>query len=537
MRLTSEQKRVISQEMAGLSGSEAKGKALALAQEFGCDWTRVYFYSRDVRPKRKRREDAGKLRAVDEEVLDRLSFFTVNYDMSAPHVAEIYAANSDGEWIAPSTYNRWLRNRDISRRRNKKDIKPWVPWEAPEPNFLHQVDSTVAQQFYLDDDGSIGFESKVKRYKNKPGNRKPRLTLISLVDDYSRVGYARFALGNHAFAWMDFLFHAWAKKDDTSGFPMHGLPKFLYTDNDSVVKSKKFQRAMDKLGVRPIQHEAGNSRATGKVENRFKFLQEFEKITQFEGWKSLDEANKALFDYLYYVNNRVHGGTKEVPFERWIKVSRERLRAAPSEEIFRHLHMDGVRRKINGKVRVSIDGREWQLPYREPFINFIGQSVELYWHPQDLDLIYVVLNGKEYPVQYAEPGMRGFGRYQELPEPAGLLRRKEIQAREAPDMKMSGFYKERHRRAYIAPDAAEPFDDSKIEIKTAGVVRTKTWFIQQLQREFLVDIPPLPHQTEWVDTYFGDSTEKMEGELRETIQTLIKDDSALKPKRTAQGGV
>lgn len=518
--LTHEHIRIIQQELAGKNGREAKRIAQKLAIEFNCDPSRIYHHSLDVRPRRKQRADAGTMRAIDPQVFNALAYYTVNGDFSAPHLSDIAAGNHLGK-VNAGTYNRQLRKRGIDRKRNQQDLKPYQSFEAKEPNILHQMDSTVSQQFYLDDDGSIGYESAILHNKNKPGNKKPRLTLIGLVDDYSRCRFARFVLSNNTFAWMNFLYDAWRKKDDQIGFPFYGMPRLLYTDNDSTVKSGRFTLAMEKLGIKNPRHAPGNPRAKGKAEVSFRTLQEFEKITLIKQWQSLEQANADLNDFLYALNGRKHSVTGQIPFERWLSIRPARLLDVPDEEIFRILHRDLIARVLQKNLLVSIDGKEWQLPFRPPFVNFIHKKVEIYRVPDEARKIYLVLDAKEYEVQYLAPGKLGVGgKRAELPKPEALERRESLQAASAPGLQLSGFYKDLYRKEHVAP-AAQEFDPIRITGDgRAELVRTKIWFKTLCQQEDIISSPPEFHEHNWVESIFGDKTELPEKHLLGIINQI-----------------
>lgn len=533
--LSKEALRIIKQEMAGLTGEQAKRQAKVLAMQLNCDISRIYHYSKAVRPARKSRSDKGKIKAMPEQTFEALSVLTVKYDLSAPHVSNIARGNNIAE-VSAATFNRNLRKLGISRRQNQKDLKPYVSWEASAPNNLHQLDSTVAQQFYLDDDGAIKFESARDHNKNKPGNKKPRLTLLSLVDDYSRCIYARFMLNNNLLSWMNFLNFAWQRKPDEAGFPFCGLPKILYSDNDSVIKAGRFKAAMKKLGVEPISHMPGNPRAKGKVESSFRTLQEFEKITQVRKWKSLEEANADLFDFLYFLNNRTHSATKEVPFARWQRLPNDGLRNVPDDEIFRILHMESFTRLVQKNLTLKISGREWQLPWRQPFINQIGKQIEIYAPPQEVDKLFVVIENKEYEVHYAATDLRkAGGRHAELPKPEALIRREALQAAEDPKLKMSGFYKDLYRRSYM-PKQGQEFDNSRITgINPAPLMRTKVWFIQACQEHLGFNAPPTNEERAWIDGAFGERTEVPDAELRSLMEKIKNGETVITYQQRAAG--
>lgn len=518
--LQNEKIRIIQHELAGKKGKEARRIATKLARDFGCDITRIYEHSREVRPKRKPRADTGAMRAMNEQTFNALAWHTVNADLSAPHIADIAAGNDLGK-VSAATFNRHLRRRGIDRKNNKKDLTPYQSFEAAEPNILHQMDSTVAQQFYLDDDGSIGYEPELLKNKNKPGNKKPRLHLLALIDDHSRCRFARFTLGNHTFAWMTFLYEAWRRKDDATGFPFYGLPTMLYSDNDSVVKSAKFKQAMELLAVKFLAHKVGNPRAKGKVEVSFKILQEFEKITKIKQWRSLDEANADLFDFIYGLNGRKHSVTGQIPFARWLHIRPARLLDVPEAEIFRILHRESLTRILQKNLIVSIDGKPWQLPFRAPFVNFIDKKVQIYRAPDESEKIYIVLDNKEYQVQYLAPGKLGTGgKRAELPKPEALERRESLQAASAPDLQLSGFYEKLYRQEWKTP-AGQDFDVIRITgDNRAELVRTKLWFIGVCQEELDFSGPPAFHEMNWINSIFGDKNELPEKHLLGLIHDI-----------------
>lgn len=522
--------------MAGLTGKAAKRQAKILAKQLRCDVSRVYQHSKTMRPRRGQRKDSGAMRAIKPDSFEKLAAYTVKLDLSGPHIADISGANLLGE-ISAATYNRQLRQQGISRRNNKKDLLPYVRWQAKLSNQIHQIDSTVAQQFYLDDDGSIGYESTLTKNKNKPGNRKPRLHLLSLVDDFSRAIYARFTLGNHTFAWMEFLYEAWRKKDDDAGFPFHGLPKILYSDNDTVVKSGKFTHAMQALNVKIVTHKVGNPRAKGKVEGSFKLLQEFEKVTRVRNWQSLEEANADLFDYLYMCNNRKHSTTKQASFARWQSITAERLMEMPEQEIFRLLHIESQTRLINKNMTVKIEGKEWQLPFRSPFINHVGAKVEIYRMPGDFEKLWMILDGKEYEVLYCPTEIRAAGgQHEEMPKPRALQRREELQQTEEGELRLTGIYKERYRRPYMTKDGKE-FEAARIAgEQPAPLMRTKLWFIQYCQEHLGFDGPPRQEEREWIADQFNEATEMNELTLLAAARRLQNGEVTIYRSQTAVAG-
>jgi len=286
------------------------------------------------------------------------------------------------------------------------------------------------------------------------------------------------------------------------------------------------------LGVHVFSHEVGNSRAKGKVEVSFKIIQEFEKVSLVKKWQSIEEANNALLDYLYYINNREHSVTREAPFERWNRITCSNLLNAPNEEIFRLLHLDEARRQIRKDMTISLNGVNWQLPFRKPFIDHMGQMVELFWYPGEQEKIYVVLNNKEYEVEYAAKKMRSIGRHDELPIPEALERRQAIEAeKDDPGLQLTGHYKDRHRRVYL-PKEGQDFDDKRIVVDEdiKPLMRTKLWFISSLQKDFLINTPPTTKEREWIEEIFTGKQELPDSMLKKIKGKLTIGEIELKEK-------
>ncbi len=102
---------------------------------------------------------------------------------------------------------------------------------------------------------------------------------FTLVDDHSRYLFVRLIACPHANSIhvIEFLLEA---------FRHMGIPRMLYTDNDSVIVSKRMQRAASILdrafaesgGFKLEQHRAGNPQATGKVERAHQIVEKYEKV-------------------------------------------------------------------------------------------------------------------------------------------------------------------------------------------------------------------------------------------------------------------
>ena len=112
----------------------------------------------------------------------------------------------------------------MSRRDLKRDLVPARRFEAARPNALHQYDTTVAAAWFENANGSIGYELETQRYKNKPGNKRPRLHMFSMIDDHSRVLWARVYRSENSHNMLDFSSAVGLSTWINAGQPMASHP-------------------------------------------------------------------------------------------------------------------------------------------------------------------------------------------------------------------------------------------------------------------------------------------------------------------------
>lgn len=455
---------VIRSEIAGLFGHDLAQKARELSVAYQCSPNSIYRITRDLRVNTRRDRGTERIEGMNPEIIKKMFGLSINeeYDYDAQTVIDIAERNGwiESGALTVSTYNRILARRGISRKAVKGMIRPHRRFEAEYPNRMHQMDTTVAQQFYVDWDGSIGYEPNLTMNKNKAGNRKPRMHMYVLIDDFSRVKFARFYRGNIFLNWLDFLFRCWCPKDDPVHFPFQGLPDILYTDNDSATKTKPFVLALQKLGVIHQKHEVGNSQAKGKVERAIGVLQGFEKITRARKLQ-LSEANELLDDYLYKMNNREHSTTHEIPIARWYGNVVGHLRLMPSEEIQRQLFYDQSAVKVNSDLTLRLKtqtGKIWQLPRKEPWLSAAAmrRTVDVFWHRGILEAITVAVDDKAYEIAYQAPETLGLDEFEKHFPKSDVEKRLEALAEmDYSDTEMAGFYKEKYADKTFFPLSGE----------------------------------------------------------------------------------
>lgn len=401
----------IQEEMAGLTGAGARARTRELAAIYGVSEATIYRHSRGARRGGARRTRGAIRKPVSREVLDEMVAMSIQDDATATDVIRVFEKNGRLRKyeISAAWFTRYLKRAGLSRREMKKDLRPYRRFEASEPGELLQVDGSTALQWYIDDDGSVGWESTVSRNKNRPGNRKRRLEFFIGIDDHSRAVYGEFLLGKTVNHWLNFLFNTFRKKDDPR-FIFHGLPQTIYMDNDVVAKVRKFRDTFKKLGVKIKHHRPtkkndrySNARSKGKVERFIGYVSQRMRLTRNCRFRTLAEANEFMFELCLEYNLRSHSTTGEAPFQRWMKIRPEMLIQCEDDKLYEALYRDEFTCYVYPKLTIRLDG-EWQLPWEEPFWSMAGQKVTVFRHPLEPDRIAVQWDGREYAVE-REPGV------------------------------------------------------------------------------------------------------------------------------------
>ena len=123
------------------------------------------------------------------------------------------------------------------------------------------------------------------------------------------------------------------------------MPQLLYWDKGSANTSSAIKNLLDHLEVKYLEHEAGNARAKGGVENANNIIEtQFESRLKFQPASNIEELNHAAMNWAEAYNaNRLPGqdtrlrriGLSE-PVSRqslWQHITAEQLRTLPSIEV------------------------------------------------------------------------------------------------------------------------------------------------------------------------------------------------------------
>lgn len=519
-------------------GETTLGPWLAgLAPLYGVSLTTLYRMVEPEVRQRRRRADAGVLRAADgdEETLKLIAALVVQHDYAAELALATVQLQRKTAGLPPldisvATINRHLQRWGVSRREAGIDKRVHRRWQAPYAGYLWQMDSTVSGSYYIEHDDTIGYEAPVRVNKTKAGNGRPRVWLISIVDDYSRVAWARFTTGNDAVCWIDTLTRAMREGAfaQPTRWPAYGVPERLYTDNDSVVKSTEWVSVCQGLGINhrkaphSTEHET-HAQAKGKVERLGgKILHGFEVVTRLVRFTSLAAMNQALIEYLIYQGNKHRADLDDqAPFERWIATAQ--TRQLPDAEITRVLSAKTRECKVYSDLSIKLDGKLYQLPRRAPFANLVGgkdSKVTVRYYRADMSTIQVLIDGEAHQVDAIAAVPDVAGEFHAAPVPDAVRNKRELLAVDLTALKavahdVFAAANRADKREYpIRPvPAPHPLQTAAV----AALMIRRVYAIKRLQSEGLVAAPPSAEQRTQLDQLFGGRQEIPESELNAFI--------------------
>lgn len=524
---------IIKAELRTQAAALPKGQPIgvwcrAKAAELGVHQSTIYRCVKDsVKRKRKKRRDAGESRAMEYDDLMDMAALVAKHGYDAELAIDTFNANRaqaglDIVDVHPETFRRHLRQLGVSNRHNAQNLRHHRRWEAERPCQLWQIDSTVAESWYIDHDDTVAYESPVHRNKTKAGNGKPRIWLIAIVDDHTRVTWARFYTSNDALAWRSALIAAMRGPSNKTQWPAYGVPETIYTDQDSAMKSRVMTQFFEVFGIErklanPSTEHETNAQAKGKVERAIRMIVKgFEVTLRAKRVMKLSELNTLLRQFLINYNNRVHSTTKVAPFERWLTA--KEIRVLPDEEIVRRLSRREETRKVRSDLSIALEGKSYQLPRRAPFIDLIHEKVTVRYFETDLTTIWVEVDGEDHEIQAVEVTPDAAGEFKSSETPAAVNLKRELLKRDTEHMDphlVHQYRRDRDPREYPIRPAERAHELTAAELPKEMIRLGAA--TDRAQAAGVVSVPPTPLERAALKRLFGDEKEIPASALKEWI--------------------
>ena len=339
-------------------GHGQRGPILNEAQEFlGISRQTIYRQLKQVcgwSSERKARADKGRMTVSSESLL---ALAAMNREsirdngkqtMFTTTARGILEQNGHEINVSNATLNRLMRQRKLNVNAQKV-ANPVQSLRALHPNHVHEIDPSLCLIYYMKNKQHIMRDRDF--YKNKLENYakvKYKVWRYTLYDRASGIIIPWYveAAGENQHSLFQFLMFAWSKRD---GRLFHGVPKLLYWDKGSANTASAIKNLLDHLEVKYLEHEAGNARAKGGVENANNIIEtQFESRLKFQPVNSIDELNDAAIKWAEAYNSnmlpgqdtRLHRTGLSEPVSRqtlWQHISAEQLRILPAVEVCKAL--------------------------------------------------------------------------------------------------------------------------------------------------------------------------------------------------------
>lgn len=414
-----------------------------------------------VRPERKRRADAGGFALPLDEAKTISAYLVEHYrgngkrgitlakaleNLRANGLVRAEALDADTGEIKPlsvSAVLRALRGYGLHWRQLRAPSLA-VPQSTPHPNHTWQMDASVCTLFYLDDGGTQPMPEQVF-YKNKPENfervARQRVTRFLITDHTSGAIRLRYFLGSESVAnYAEFFIWAIQQQPGLRD-PMHGVPFQLSIDPGSGMQGA-FKNLARRLQVRLIVNAPGNPRAKGSVESAQNLVEMgFEHQFRSHRPASLAELNERAQVWAAHFNaTAVHSRHGQTRAQKWLEITPEQLRTAPSVALCRELLTADVKPctvDAYGHVQFGGGGRRWDVRGLPGGVH-MGEKVNITYNAyndREVFAVYADAQGNEvlHPCPLVERDAHGFmadareigSGYRALPDTAADAARKQ----------------------------------------------------------------------------------------------------------------
>ncbi len=240
------------------------------------------------------------------------------------------------------------------------------------PNHVWQVDASICVLYYLKPganprENGLRVMDRDQFYKNKPRNlariAADRVWSYEITDHASGWIYLEYVMGAESGENLNsVLINAMQERGGAD--ILHGRPTAVMMDPGSANTAGMTKNLFRSLGIEMIVHAPGAARVTGQVENARNIIErKFEAGLRFQPVADLDELNALAAKWRAHFNaTAIHSRHGKSRTAMWMTIRQEQLIKAPSVEICRQLAVaEPESRKVNSKLRVSFQGREYDV--------------------------------------------------------------------------------------------------------------------------------------------------------------------------------
>ncbi len=319
--------------------------------------------------KPKTRSDAGKLKSMPQEILDRAA--ELKQELPERSVRRIIRI-LEGEGI--------VRRGAISRSTLSRHLLK-MGFGTADLKII-KITGTAARRFVKSGRNSL-WQADVKYgpYIPTTNGGKKRTYMIALIDDATRIVCHAEFYDNQRLPILEDSFRKAILK--------YGKPDAVYVDNGKIFISRWFRIACAKLSIRHLNTKAYSPNSKGKIERFNGTVEEFMQEIALEKPKTLEELNhkfRIWIDEGY--NNSPHKSLNgNTPMQAY-QSNPKKVRFATPEEC-RDAFLWEDTRKVDNTGCFKLSGIEY-----EAGIEYIGKKVDIRYDPFDLGLVEIWYSGE-----------------------------------------------------------------------------------------------------------------------------------------------
>jgi transposase InsO family protein len=336
-------------------------------------WINLYKFGGMDELMPRTRSDKGTVRRLSDECINEIYKIKDKFpklDAVQIHIRLV----QDGfipATVSPRTIQRYIKNNNLKNPADSGLMKDRKAFEEEFFGAMWQAD-TCYFPYVPDEKG-----------------RKQRTFLLAIVDDHSRliVG-ARLFFEDNAYNFQKLLKDAIAAR---------GIPNKLYCDHGPSYENSQLNLICGSVGTVLIHTPVRDGAAKAKIERFFGVL----KGRWLHGLdtgqiRSIDEFNQELTEAVRKHNLTVNSSTGQTPMDRFLN-TRGRIRTPESEDWLNECFMNRLVRKVKNDSTLSMLNHQFDAP-----MQFMRQSVEVRFIPDDLPNAYIFDKGKRFPLKITD---------------------------------------------------------------------------------------------------------------------------------------
>ena len=336
-------------------------------------WVNLYKFGGMDELMPKARSDKGTVRRLSDECVNEIYKIKERFpklDAVQIHIRLV----KDGfipATVSPRTIQRYIKNNNLKNPAESGLAKDRKAFEEEFFGAMFQAD-TCYFPYVPDENG-----------------KKQRTYLLAIVDDHSRmcVG-ARLFFEDNAYNFQKLL------KDAVATY---GICNKLYVDHGPSYENSQLNLICGSIGTVLIHAPVRDGAAKAKVERMFGvFKQRWLHGLDTGQIRSIDEFNQELAEAVRKHNLTVNSSTGQSPMDRFL-ATRGRIRTPLSEEWLDECFMNRLVRKVKNDSTLSLLNNQFDAP-----MQFMRQSVEVRFLPDDIGSAYIFDNGKRYPLKLTD---------------------------------------------------------------------------------------------------------------------------------------